>query len=362
MKVLKWMVLSMCIFIAFQSCSESNDELMLVASQQNVKTKLIDMERSYFVMDDGALRFESVDAYYSLNDSLRQLTEDEFEAWEKEVGFSSYRTYFKNILISAMDMDSDAIKDVVNSNSGCIYIDSNDMIQPVVGAQFFQNVISKNRYFYIADNKYIVDGSFVVTENQITKSVVDKVQYTCIKEGILALASDDEVTYPSITYTAKGGDRQVITWLRIYKHRLSTPINPYQIIMEISVRPRKYNHFGGYKDYNDWCYVEELRVHMPGLGMTIYTDENGNTVMGKDRCMYLKTVSSSKETPIFTSSYGLGQNNGERLQDPVCVHYRARTGDLGKYGAAYNSYHPLPGMDSSNCGDRLVTEYQHVIY
>ena len=362
MKTLKWMALSLFIFMAFQSCSESNDELMMVASHQNVITKSIDVERGYDITDDGALRFESVDAYYSLSDSLRQLTEDEFESWEKEVGFSSYRTFFKNILLSAMKMDSDTRNGFVNSNSDCVYIDSNDLIQPVVGAQFFQNVISKDRCFYIADNKYIVDENFVVTENQKSKSVIDKIQYTCIKEGTSALASDDEITYPSITYTGNGGGRQLTTWFRIYKNRISTPINPYQIIMEISVRPRKYNHFGGYKDYNDWCYVEEVRIHMPGLGTTMYTDENGNMVMGIDRCMYLKTVSSSKETPIFTSSYGIGQNAGERLQDPVCVHYRARTRDLGKYGAAYNSYHPLPGMDSSNCGDRLVTEYQHVIY
>lgn len=368
MKVLKCMALSMCIFMAFQSCSESNDELMMVASHQNAMTKSIDVERGYDITDDGVLRFESIDAYYSLSDSLRQLTEDEFESWEKEVGFSSYRTFFKNILLSAMEMDTDARNGFVNSNSDCVYIDSNDLIQPVVGAQFFRNVINQSRCFYIADNKYIVDSDFVVTEDQMSKSIKDKVRYTLMSNEVSVLAGGDEISYPTIEYVLGRGDYKVMTWFRIYRNVFESPFTGKfnQLLLEVSVRPRKFINISGYKDYNDMCYVDEMKIHMPGLGTGIFVDETGSITAAEDQRMFLTTASSTKSTPLYTSSYVIWESKTQvfptPLQDPICVHYRARTGNTGKYGAAYNTYHPLPGMSKDDCGHREVTEYQHIVY
>lgn len=113
--------------------------------------------------------------------------------------------------------------------------------------------------------------------------------------------------------------------------------------------------------------VEELTIHLKGLGATIYFDENGRITFGNDQMMYLQTVTSSKKTSLFTSTYiltgsSLSSSVPERIEDPICVHYRARTGNTGKYGGAYNTYHPYPGMDPNTCGHRIVTEYQHVVY
>lgn len=369
MRNVRWMAYLLYLIFSLLSCSETEDVFDTAASSQvsPIGINSFDVGTSYYLTDDGALHFKSIDDYRTLSDSLRGLPEDEFEAWETEVGFSSYRSLFKGILLSAMDMEVGVRNSFVDSNSDYVYIDSNDLIQPVVEAQFFQNVINKDRIFYIADNKYIIDNDFVITENQQSRSITNKIQYSLIDKSVSTKAAGDEVNYPSIEYKNVNGTYKVITWFKIYKNVFNSPFTGKfnEVILEVSVRPREFSKIAGFKDYNAWCYVEEMKIHMPGLGFGLFFDETGSQVMANDQRMYLHTTSSSNKTPLYTSSYVIWSSQTQefgRLQDPVCVHYRARTAELGKFGAAYNTYHPLSGMDPNDCGHRLVTTYQNVEY
>lgn len=315
----------------------------------------------YFVGEDGALNFRSVDDYFALSDSLAMLSDKEYMSWEEKNNFNSYRTYVQNIIDNLENVEINNYDDIIAQNSEYVYKDKYGSISPIIDAHVYQCVANKERFFYVNSVKHIVNRDYINVEYSSKSKENEIIDYS------LKSNSRNTVEYPEIEYQRDRSQYKLFTWFKIYKNTITSgPSKGEKICMDVCVRPRKFNQISGWKGYNDYCMVEELTIHLEGLGMTNYFDENGRMVFGNDQMMYLPTVTSSEKTSLFTSTYILSGSMGgsvpERIKDPICVHYRARTGETGKYGGAYNTYHPNPGMDPNTCGHRIVTEYQHVVY
>lgn len=352
-----------CLFLtALFSCEtdtvleKSNSVDLLTKSSNSVNAP-------YFVNEDGALVFRTMDDYFALSDSIVKLSDEDYEQWTIENNFDSYRMIVQKIINDAVDLNEQEQMDLCQTQSDFVTFDENTFLSPVVKSQIYRSLINEERTFYIGEIKHVVNEGIVEICSKDEK-IVQKINYCDISSNSSMLKSSDVIEYPTIEAVTKDGNRKVFTWFKLYKNIASNGLNKgEQIMLDVMVRPRKFVFMAGYKDYNDKCMVEEMKIQMEGIGFTSYIDETGSWVSGYNKTMFLSTVTSSKATPLFTLSYilsgAMSQVSGN-LQDPICVHYRARIGDMDKDGAAYNTYHPMPGMNKDDCGHRLVTPRKYV--
>lgn len=342
-----------------------NDLLSEVQTDVDLQTKSLDSKvgARCFVNDEGALVFETLEDYNILIDSISKLSETEFLEWEKEIGFESYRTY-TNRLMDELDNSTEfqMTKKLDANYQNYLLVKEEGLLLPKIPSQIYASICNREGYFYVGEIKNIVDGEFFYAEgDNLNPDLNKRMTYSIGGEQY-----GNAIEYPAL-HSTPHGDYKVMTWFRIFRTRaVSSSGTSYNTALEISVRPRSWGKIVGWKDRESVCYIEEVKLHMKGLGNTyIAFDEDGNSRFTKDEYIEMRTIASSKATkrytwtvfmnfPIFVSDPGM-------LYDPYCVHYRARANVVGKYGVAYNTYHPEPGM-ADECKHRLVTDYQNVDY
>lgn len=351
--------ITLSIMLAFSTCTQ--EALETIPTDQSKKSILELANKKYYVNKENALVFSTPIAYYELTDSLLRLTDKDFLEWEKKINFKSYRTVVQEILDTATEYEDET--KFVSQYSNYVQLDDNGFIEPIIQAQSYSVVLNKDRVFYIGDKKHIINESCV--------SVTGADNYKCeFKYNNMITKSNEygnTLEYPAIS-SEPANKRKVFTWFKIYRNIVTAPNGSvfHAIDLDITVRPRKlvsYVFGSSWKDYNTICHIDELKIHMPGIGGNTFFDENGQVVYKEDEYWSLKTSTSSNECSRFTCTYRLKTSASEitgALQDIVCIHYRARTRGTGRNGAAYNIFHPLPGM--SNCGHRDVTPYQYTQY
>lgn len=350
--------LKICVVtLLFVSCNQI-EELDNVYNSNNINVTEISPLKAAYIVDDGILNFRSIEDYYKLTDSLSQLSDFEYKNWTKQIGFDSYR----NVIDDIMKSDK-SDEELLRFYADYIHKDSIGCIVPNIDFRIYQNVLNKDGLFYI--NNVVYSFSEDKLASKVLKKMSSPLKYDISPKQVTV------VEYPDIEYANNWLGKKVMTHFKLYKNTVTdTPLKGNQLIFEVYVRPREFNSVLGWKDCKDDCMSEEVTFHMEDLGLMRYKDETGNYITKEDHWSDLHTFSSSSPTRLFVASYVvIHQNIGTGpivplpvLKDPVCVHYRARIGSLGKNGAAYNTYHPLPGMDKEDCGHRLVTEYQHIEY
>lgn len=342
-------------------CACSSD----VLDTNLVRDESISLKKGgYYLNEQGALTFTSLDAYFALTDSLNHLSENEFCQWEKSHHFISYRTFVNNIIDKADEMkDKDQVITFLKQYADYVYIDENELVQPVIQSQTYQSIANKEGIFYVEEAQNKVGREYVTISKNVTKSeagYIDQIRY--IKEKSFTKAYGDEVEYPTIAFVNRDNDRKIFTSFKITKNAASNgTVSLCQPQLEIFVRARKWVPIAKWKDYNTICIVENVILQMDGIPFSPYVDENGQWIFGDGKQIKFLAPVESKEAARFTSTYRLTTAPimmQAPLQDIICIHYRARTRGTGEYGAAYNVYHPNPDMNLQDCGHTKVEEHK----
>lgn len=356
-----------CFFIeviaAFFLLSCGDNELLEtknLRSSESITKSVLESKcnANYFVNDEGALVFATLDDYGFLIDSISKLTDNEFANWENQIGFESYRTFTGNLIDNVDNLET-------LQSLHPKYFEKNekyDVVLPKIQSQVYRSIVNKDGFFYIGDTKNKVEGGFFSVEGQkVDPKLRQRVSYGLGNEEQIGNA----IEYPSIEYV-KLKSYKVMTWFRIFKIRGTNGSQIYySTVLEITVRPRSWGDLIGWSDTQSTCHVEEVKVNMKGLGGCMFYNEYGNNVFAIDEFMSLKTISSSSASKLWTLSIhmnGMSPYDPGTIQDPYCVHYRARIDKIGKTGAAYNTHHPATGTGDVCALHKQVTEYQNVIY
>ena len=353
------------ILLILSSCNNeenlfSNDSYENVIEQSAFGESSLDKLKThavYYVNDEKALVFSSLEDYGFLLDSISKITDEEFSEWENRIGFESYRTFVNNIMEKTIETDrlQFSYPNFFEKNKEL------NLVIPKIKSYLYQSIVNKDGFFYIGNTKNIVNGDCVTNQGENINSKLD--QNTSYSINPLSEQIGNAIEYPVIDYTTNDLSR-VMTWFKIYRLRGSNgTATLYNTVLEIAVRPRSWFGVTGWSDTESVCYVEEVKLHMNGLGLCSFYNEDGIRVMKSNEFMALKTSRSSKALKIWNLSIVMNSSMMDpgMLYDPYCVHYRARTGKTGKWGAAYNTYHPAPDMGPA-CQHRIVTEYQNQIY
>lgn len=295
----------------------------------------------YYLNDKNILVFKSIEDCNFMLDSLSKLDDRDFKLWEQSIGFNSYRSITFDLYENTDDVESL----LTEYPDLFIYNADYDLIEPQIKSKYLSSILNIDGEFYIGDK---LNSGLDQSEELYSTKATDII--------------GNIIEYPAISYMDKKNER-VMTWFRIYKQRISSSTSlSYSKIIEITVRPRALG-LGGWKDVKTHCSIDEFKIHMKNIGPHSFYNEYGVWTSAIDELMSLKTFGSSSAVKRYTLSITLqsGLTDDGTLIDPYCVHYRARTYKLGKWGAAYNTYHPAGGMPDK-CLHRQVGACQTEIF
>lgn len=296
-------------------------------SEPFVITKAVPKEHiSYSVNQEGALCFETGNDFLLLTKYLSTLSSKEFKDWEKSNNFKSYRTITDDIISTLYsEGENPAYNELVAQYASFVYLNEDGNLCPIISGQVYRSITNKEGLFYVQGVKNKFTGStlnFYDTENKL---LMNMRPLTKINEE-----QNLVVQYPTKTYSADGKNG-VETSAKIYYVMTSNGLGYYaQLYLEITVsglyRKSASVKWGRKKTQ---CHIDDITILIPGFN----TDST-----------YPGTHSSAGDYVSLTASFGIPSQlqfptPQPPYQQPLCLHYRARTRETGNMGMAYNLFH-----------------------
>lgn len=111
------------------------------------------------VMKDGTLCFESVDTFTKTAEELSNMSDSLFEAWEKSMGFSSYRTKVNRLIEEADAIEDNVIRhEFILAHSRFIKEEDGEAT-PLIGSQLYRTIVNEDGVFYVNQTKNVVGES-----------------------------------------------------------------------------------------------------------------------------------------------------------------------------------------------------------
>lgn len=329
----------------FFSCTNEMDikdkaQVRRVADEESNITEILrnKSSASYYVNAENALVFETIEDYAYVLNMISKFSNEEFRKWESGIGFVSYRSFTDDLFENRDDTES-----LVNDYPKYFtFIDG--LVQTKVLSQLQKSIIHNDGIFYIGDTQNNVNEAGIIAADLLPG------------EEIVS-----EIQIPIDQYRPNGNaSYKIIPSCRLLKIKgVSGGFIVWTFVMEIVNRPRSL-HATGWKDTKTACWIEEVKVHMKGLGWNTVKDEYGQTKLVEDQFMSLPTK-GGESLKILTVTYVMSHsmNDPGKLNDPYCVHFRERIGKFGLTGLAVNYYHAAPGI---TCPHRPVAETQTEIF
>ena len=210
--------------VALLSSCNGND-IVEETAMSNVKTKAIEQVKSRCSVVDGILHFSSTDDYYALTDSLCKLSDVEFENWENQNNFLSYRTYVNRIIdeieSAQNENDVDKVSSLLKEYSNYVYLSEEDFVQPVILATSYRSIVNKDGIFYFNDTENVVDGRYVYVNNKSVNQRGRSIKQEYVVYGTpltKATPNTTEINFVTVAYTKEDGTKRVYGAPKIFRN------------------------------------------------------------------------------------------------------------------------------------------------
>lgn len=345
---------ALMIVVGMQSCS--NNELINESSSLQQTKSINPDNRPYWVTEDGALRFLSVDSYFSLCDSLNKLSDNEFVNWENQIAFFSYRTASSEAIAKIEEAEGTSLYgELLKKYSNLFYVIGDSVISPKIEAQSYRNIVNLEGVFYIGEIKNVIEGNNISGYNAINGQCVLSKQSYLGEVTQTKASSGYTVQYPE--YVHDYGKKRVLTQMKLYNNMVAIPgfSSPVtRIELEILVRGSSLNFWGKWKKYETVCSIDDISFTLSDMPEIFNTH------------FHFSDVNSTQDVVSFTSIYtlsGILSGGPYLLKDLICVHYRARTRGTGENGVAYNFHKGnfITSKDDPSCNEHAwVSNHRNV--
>jgi len=189
MKKVQFLLLVVVTTAVFYSCEKEQ-----VSSN---KTTVASNEPFYVV--DGVLNFKSAEAFFNLNDSLSKLDFSEIRAWEKSIGFTSYRSEYYSVLDKIDTIEAtEEYNQLLEANSDILY-EKDGFIEPVIEQTSYQRTANRDGLFVIAGIlQKATKKELLVFENSCAESLKEMVKVTSkASNSTKIIRSEDELRLKS---------------------------------------------------------------------------------------------------------------------------------------------------------------------
>lgn len=155
------------IFAGLTACQnkESLEEEQLISIDEgkslsrSINREVLD---SVSVNNEGTLVFATETAYRSIVNTLLQFTDEELDSWENSIGFYSLRKKLNEIFHEAYTLNDVTLFSSFVEQYPTFVKQEYGNLTPIVGAQFYRNILNLENTFYIGKDKYeVLDESNV---------------------------------------------------------------------------------------------------------------------------------------------------------------------------------------------------------
>lgn len=328
----------------FASC-QSEEDVLSNASNESLSTRaMVDENAPYYVGEDGALNFKSSEDYFALCDSLAQLDEDAYHAWEQEMHFESYRSYTDKMIdeVNAAWEENDEQKAtaLLQKYSNYIYMNADSTVWPVIMSRTYQNVTNKDGVFYVNGAKNVVDAQYVTLASSKGRSI-HRIAYFNPFES--ATRATESAPLKKLVYIKSDGSKLVEAIFSILKNTAfsdSHGANMTMLQAEVNINGKKKKR-GKWRDYTTTYALENLHGIFNGIPQS--TTSEGYATDFKQ--VYLDLAPERVELGkgvrgIYTGNLMkfAAKNLTQPVQKPTCVHFKAITGGTNLEGVGYNYY------------------------
>ena len=338
--------LTVCASAFLLASCQSEDDVLNNASNESLSTRaMVDENAPYYVGADGALNFKSSEDYFALCDSLAQLDEDAYHAWEQEMHFESYRSYTDKMIDevnAAWDENNEQkATSLLQKYSNYIYMNADSTVWPVIISRAYQNVANKDGVFYVNGAKNVVDSQYVTLASAKGRSV-HRIAYVPLNQT----TREANITVPlrELNYIKKDGTKRVYATFSLLKNvnfQDNNGSNMTMLQVQVNINGKK-KKLTGWKDYTTGYYIEDCHGIFNGIPIAI--DKNGN-IAEMESNKEIVCTDARVEMPRGTRGIYVDnlmdfavKNYTEPILNPTCVHFKAMTSGTIPEGVGYNYY------------------------
>lgn len=316
------LVLTLCAS-AFLLASCQNEEGIIdeQVNYSSVQTRT-NVGEDYYV-ENGVIHFTSLDAFFNVAEEVANLSDSEFNEWEKNNNFRSYRTIANELIAEAEEIEDEKERNNFISQNANYIKEENGNILPVINANFYRSISNANGIFYICSTKNEVTDSEVIAYDERSRSVRRSTYFSPKARTVQGIQYEER--------EHKSGDRKVISSAKIFiETAFDAQFERHAISLEIFIDGKAKAAFGRWKHYSTTYSHDLVRVKLKRDPIDI--DENDNIIYETGQEIQKPANNSgTKDSKNWTVTYALSKPliREPQIEDVVYLYYDATTRGTG---------------------------------
>lgn len=328
-----------CLLAGTLTYCSSNLPLEEISNQDLSDASQEQQSARYYVKEDGALCFHSVEDYYSVVDSLVNLSSTDYQDWAKRNRFNSYRSTIEPIIDeiqNAQEENSPMLTTLLNKYAKYVYLDQDSIVRPLIQSASYRSIVNQDGVFYMNNIKNVVDDKYIYADTNSTSPI----KHLYIEPQTQTKSDNEKITYNELVYENTSHDRRVLARCYQLKNIVSTDAqgNFYACIqLELEFHGRKKRKWYLYKTAYT---VEDIHAIFCNVPVTVKPDGTLGSLSatyafdhdGMDRIGEAKTG---------TITYNIGavvKNYTTPITRAKCIHFLVKSRGTHPEGLGYNYY------------------------
>ena len=344
---------------ALFSCNENTMLEEVDSEGANPQTKSA-VDVPYYVKEDGSLCFTSVENYYATTDLLMNFSNKEFRNWEKQNGFTSYRTYTNSIIDEIEDAQNDndqmKVSSLLSKYSEYVYINNDSIVMPIIQANAYRCVTNKDGVFYLNDIKNVVNGKYIYAEaSNMAKNA--SIKYPYVISNNLLRDEEEHVDYNNLEYTKSDNTKSVNASCKLIRHLVSKDAQGtfYAIVQfEVTCFGRRNKKWGGWQRYSTSHSIENIHCHFKNIPVSVKSDGTLGSLAVDYPFDHDGIDQIDDDSKYGVKTYNMGiivKNYAKPLTSAQCIHFMVKTGGTAPEGLGYNYYKNNYNDKNNTCSD-----------
>lgn len=222
----------------FYACEEENNFLNEEPSS---------LKQDSFYVKDGILCFNSEDDFLKFREEKSKLTVKEYLEFEKSIGFTSFFSEYDAVTVKLDEAKTEEeFNQVLKDNADIVFV-QNNVIEPVIQRENYQNIVNKDGLYMVGNRLYRVNKNELMLFEDVCADSRDE---------MLKIASHNGNAIQVKTFTEPYILKSTENYCGVWEEATSGATNKRRCYARIYVLSDASSIGDGSEMYNNWYYVE----------------------------------------------------------------------------------------------------------
>jgi len=283
-----------------------------------IVTASVDKEVS---IQNNALHFQSADVFFDISKQLAEMSKEEKDQWEQQLGFTSMRTELNSIFEQLENVETESeMNNLITANSDLIQI-IDETIVPIIESDAYASIVNREGIFYVENVIHKIDGQKIASIENGSIEAVTKV----LKSNETPTIEGINIVEYNVTNDLKGvcGTSKT-AWYNTSNRKCDFKMNTYiyycsgccgNTYEQVEVESKIWNYKKSWGKWKSYKTSATMKNRAYTVSVPIVTAFNGvNSVFHyEDVTHYLPTESTTSDWSTMTRTNFIGnqvQNAG----------------------------------------------------